>query len=33
MYSTLKRIETLLKAWAEHAIPVELHSVYSPYRD
>ncbi len=25
--------ETLLKAWEEHHIPVELHTIYSPYRE
>jgi amino acid transporter len=25
--------EELLKSWAEHAIPIELHTIYSPYRE
>ncbi len=25
--------EALLRSWADHAIPVELHSIYSPYRE
>ena len=25
--------DALLKSWADHAIPVELHTIYSPYRE